>query len=392
MRHISTTPFGRRTAAAALQAREAVATAPACPSPGADKWSILRELTEGREAFGLTDRNLSVLSALLSFHPTRELHSGALRVFPSNASLSARLHGMPESTLRRHLATLVNAGMILRHDSPNGKRYVTRNRQGHIDSVFGFDLHPLLLRAAEISEAAEAARQTQYLIRRARQTVILLMRDAGMMLELVEDGSQLEISSCRERLDALKPLLRRKLDLHALSDLEAALRKLLAEMRSSAPEPCGMSANDIQNERHPHNTDSDNLESESAEEPGMDLPPLPLVLKAAPDIEGYAPDPVRDWRGLTSLADFIRPMMGITLETWQFARHNLGERTASVALACILQRFQQIRNPGAYLRRLSLMDNFRVGPMVLSLLRSSEKAGNGVDSCQLHVEQYAWAG
>ena len=64
-----------------------------------------------RATFGLTDRNPAVLSALLSFHPARKLGDGLLTVFPSNASLGARLHGMPESTLRRHLV----AGIVLRY-------------------------------------------------------------------------------------------------------------------------------------------------------------------------------------------------------------------------------------------------------------------------------------
>ncbi|WP_167623532.1 plasmid replication protein RepC [Paracoccus sp. AK26] len=145
-----------------------------------DKWSLIQDLTDGREALGLTDRNLSVLSALLSFYPGRELRSGALTVFPSNASLSARLHGMPESTLRRHLAALCQASLINRCDSPNGKRYATRDGQGRIDRVFGFDLRPLLDRAAEIAEAAEDARETRRLVRKTRQSISLLLRDLAL--------------------------------------------------------------------------------------------------------------------------------------------------------------------------------------------------------------------
>ena len=60
---------------------------------------------------------LAVLSALLSFHRGKELaDDDALIVFPSNAALSERAHGMAESTLRRHLAALVRAGLILRRD------------------------------------------------------------------------------------------------------------------------------------------------------------------------------------------------------------------------------------------------------------------------------------
>ncbi|MTE01051.1 replication initiation protein [Paracoccus sp. YIM 132242] len=374
MRHISTTPSGRRSPAAGLLAGQALAAGTVSVPAGTDKWTILQDLTEGREAFGLTDRNLSVLSALLSFHPARDLADGALTVFPSNSSLSARLHGMPESTLRRHLAALVEAGLIRRQDSPNGKRYATRDGRGRIDRVFGFDLGPLLRRVAEIREAAEAARETARLMRRARQTVVLLLRDIASRPGM--DQPPAEATAPRHaRLAELRLRLRRKLGLADLSALEAALRQVLAETGAAEERSPGMSGNDARNERHQHNADSDHPESELAmkQEDGDKLP-LPIVLKAAPDISQYAAEPLRDWKDLTRLAEFVRPMMGITAETWLSARQSLGDRTASITLACILQRFTRIRNPGAYLRRLSLTPDFRPGPMVMALLRGAGMA------------------
>jgi replication initiation protein RepC len=171
--------------------------------------------------------------------------------------------------------------------------------------------------------------------------------------------------SCRADLAAMQRLLRRKLDLNALSGMETALRGLLDGAENGA-ETTESSANDTRNERH-HNTDSDLHESEKSDDQ-QEVPPLAVVLKAAPEIETYATRPIEDWRELSQLADFVRPMMGITTETWQSARRMLGERRASIALACILQRFSWIRNPGAYLRRLSRSPNLDVGPMVMALL------------------------
>ncbi|WP_371328623.1 helix-turn-helix domain-containing protein [Shinella sp. HZN7] len=54
------------------------------------------------------------------------------------------------ATLRRHLAALVEAGLIERRDSPNGKRYAHRGRGGEIGAAFGFSLAPLLARAGEL--------------------------------------------------------------------------------------------------------------------------------------------------------------------------------------------------------------------------------------------------
>ena len=63
-------------------------------------------------------------------------------VFPSNDQLSLRAHGMAPATLRRHLAVLVHCGLLIRRDSPNGKRYARKGQGGTIESAFGFDLMP----------------------------------------------------------------------------------------------------------------------------------------------------------------------------------------------------------------------------------------------------------
>jgi len=372
MRHISMTPFGRQPVTAGLLATQALAEAPAPDAP-IDKWVLLKDLSEARANFSLSDRNLAVLSALLTFLPARELRDDALTVFPSNASLSARLHGMPESTLRRHLAALVDAGMLLRHDSPNGKRYATRDGKGRIEQVFGFSLRPLLLRATEIATAAASARETARNIRKVRQTIALLWRDLSQLVAC-ELGSA--HPGLAERLAALQPLLRRKLGLEQLLLLSDTLRELLENIAPTASKPEEMSGNDIQNERHQQSSDSDNQESEYAMKQEKQLLPLELVLKAAPEILEYALCPVRTWRDLEALAEFVHPMMGITTETWRQASEILGRSATATVLACILQRLDRINSPGAYLRRLTNTPNFQTGPMVMALLRA-EQIGQG---------------
>lgn len=144
----ATTPFGgARMRASNFLQQEAVSQRRAALKSGgndtatAEKWQLIRALSEARGSYGLSDRALAVLEALLSFHPERELDgSSPIVVFPSNAELSLRSRGMADATLRRHLAALVEAGLILRRDSPNGKRYCRRDDHGGIEAAFGFDL------------------------------------------------------------------------------------------------------------------------------------------------------------------------------------------------------------------------------------------------------------
>lgn len=378
MEILTTTPFGRRPVTAALIEQARAARAPAS-TPQVDKWEIFRALCVGRAAFGVSDRDLTVLNALLSFHQEASLSDNeSLIVFPSNRALSERAHGMAESTLRRHLAALVGAGLILRHDSPNGKRYATRAADGSIARAFGFDLRPLLVRAREIMQAAAEARAAAERLRRLREEVVLMKRD---LLKLIEYGRESQPGAPWEAFEqaalAFHKRLRRKMDFAALEALAADLREQLAEIRDILSETEEMSGNDADYERHHSNSKPDSHDSEPAHEEGEATRaepslPLALVLKACPDILPYAPHAPKHWHELVALAGFVRGMMGVSPDAWRQAQAVMGPEVAAITLAAILQRIGEIKSPGGYLRALTRKAEtgaFSPGPMILALLR-----------------------
>lgn len=133
-----TTPFGRRAMSFGVLATQ-FAAQKTRKVEAVDKWKLYRSVCEARPLLGVTDRSLAVLNALLSFYPKNELSSEAgLVVFPSNTQLSLRAHGMAEQTLRRHLSALVEAGLIIRKDSPNGKRYARKHREARSAKPMAF--------------------------------------------------------------------------------------------------------------------------------------------------------------------------------------------------------------------------------------------------------------
>lgn len=78
--------------------------------------------------------------------------------------------------LRYPLAALVDCGLITRRDSPNGKRYARKDRGGDIEAAFGFSLAPLLARAHEFAQAAEA-------LRLMRERITVHRRDIRKLIE-----------------------------------------------------------------------------------------------------------------------------------------------------------------------------------------------------------------
>ena len=350
-----------------------------------EKWALFRDLCVARTQFGVSDRDLTVLNALLSFYPHEELAQDApIIVFPSNRKLGERAHGMAESTLRRHLAALVAAGLILRHDSPNGKRYAVRGAGGAFQRIFGFDLSPLLYRGEEIAAAAEAEREAAEHLRRLREAVVLKIRDAGKLVTYaVEEGlvSEATAENLIKRSDDLRKALRRKLDAASLGDLLSFATDLLADVEGflEVSETEKLSGNDNDTERHQQNSNPDTIDFEPCLEKqrgqGGRLP-LTLVLKAAPEIATYASDPIRTPADLVAAAEFIRPMLGISPHAWAEAIHHMGSVTASTVLACILQKGTAIHSPGGYLRALTgkaAEGCFSPGPMVMALLQADGK-------------------
>ncbi|MBK5925904.1 plasmid replication protein RepC [Rhodobaculum claviforme] len=373
MYHISLTPFGRQPVTAAHLAAAARAEAPA-PVARICKWALLRDLTAARADYGLRDRDLAVLSALLSFHPEGDLEDGAaLVVHPSNTRLSERAHGMAESTLRRHLAALVSAGMIVRRDSPNGKRYAARGPEGRV--AFGFDLRPLLVQAPEIASRAAAARDAALCLRRLREATVIALRDTAKLLAWAADGGA-PCPALTERHADLARGLRRKMDLTALGALHRAALSLRDEVKPlvihEKTEVPGGSPRRI--ERHVQSSDKDLRESETPPKESATPPlPLELVLKAAPEILHHAPHGIARWRDLLAVAQRLHPMMDISADAWAEACRLMGPEAAAVTLACMLQRSTRIARPGGYLRRLSAKaahGRFSPLPMVMALLRA----------------------
>jgi replication initiation protein RepC len=133
--HQPTTPFGRRTLTLAHVATQ-MAASNRPPDEVVHKWQVFRAICTGRPKLGVSERALAVLNTLLSFYPETTLTGeDELIVFPSNEQLCLRTHGMPPSTLRRQLASLVDAGLVVRRDSPNGKRYARKGGRSPLPSA-----------------------------------------------------------------------------------------------------------------------------------------------------------------------------------------------------------------------------------------------------------------
>jgi replication initiation protein RepC len=371
-----------------------------------EKWKVFRDVCEARERLGLQDRALAVLDALLTFYPDTELNAELnIVVFPSNGQLSVRAHGITGTTLRRHLAALVEAGLIQRRDSPNGKRYAHRNQDGEIEQAYGFDLSPLVARAADLAAIAQDVAAERIRFRRAKETLTICRRDVRKLITAaMEEGVPGDWLAVEGRYLGILERLPRypaRTQVESTLDEMQALREEVLNRLEIQVKIKNSDGNDIQNGRHIQNSKPDFIyelepgyEKEQGEKlrqephalsvargrtPASGEPtrsfPLGMVLRACPQIGDYGPPGgISHWRELMSAAVLVRSMLGVSPSAYQEACESMGPGNAAVAIACILERSNFIHSPGGYLRdltRRSERGEFSLGPMLTALLKAN---------------------
>ena len=404
--HLSTTPFGRRTLTLAHVATQASAKARP-PEKAAHKWNVFRAICTAKARIGVSERALGVLNALLSFHPETVLTGDNLIVFPSNQQLALRAHGMAPATLRRHLAALVDCGLVIRRDSPNGKRYARKGQGGDIELAFGFDLGPLVARVDEFEAWADEVRSEERALKLVRERITICRRDIAKMIATGIDESVPIAVKGRGISDwpGIHALYRgiveripRSASRHQLEPVADELSTLADEILMLL-EDCvktnNLSANESQSERHKQNSNPDSpieLEPSFRESKGARAEPKPqtarmpegtyplgMVLDACPDLVDYAKTGISNWRDFLAIVAVVRPMLGISPSAWEEAQAAMGEVQAAMVVAAILQRGAAIVSAGGYIRGLTekaRTGQFSPGPMLMALIGKRKQAAN----------------
>jgi replication initiation protein RepC len=395
---LPTTPFGRRPLALAHVASQMVVKHGPREAT-ANKWTVFNTICEAKLRLGLPERSLTVLEALLTFHPETVLSGTDLIVFPSNDRLALRAKGMAPTTMRRHLALLVDAGIIIRRDSPNGKRFARKTAGGSISHAFGFDLAPIVARAPEFKTLAEEVQADRCALKYARERISLARRDIVKIITTgLEEGVPIPATgqgpSTWEGVHALyRTIIARIPRVGALAEIEPIAEELTAfadrllNTLETHIETIKMGTNERQSGRHIQNSNTNRFpeleprlreggaaRAEPNQQPSAATErsyPLGMVLKACPDLADYAKGGISNWRDFLAASAVVRPMLAISPSAWEEAQTVMGEAAAAIVVACILQRATAIKSAGGYLRELTRKaesGQFSLGPMLMALI------------------------
>lgn len=310
--------------------------------------------------FGLKANHSSILNMLVSF--LRDLTAdGRPVIYASNRAMCERAHGMELQTLQRGLRRLIEAGLIRRHTSPNGKRYTHRAADGTILEAFGIDISPLIERRAEIQELSASAH--------AQEIEMRILRDRLSCLRY-------NFAKNSPQEDRIRALLRRgSASAGDFLDLIAALE---AELGTDVIEPNfpvhpaeiptetkKMTPSEYQIDAHQQNIKqniydkkqvADHRNREVQVEPMIcmeeDLPDLETVFENCPSALEYSPYQINTWRDAIGLAFELAPHIGIRTELAARAGQKLGLHGFAMTIFVLVQRCNEISNAPGYLQRI----------------------------------------
>jgi replication initiation protein RepC len=353
---------------------------------------------------------------LMAFSQPQDWQRGSRPiVWPGNAALCDRL-GISERHLRRLLARLIEAGVIVPVDSAQGRRWGRRDSSGRIVEAYGFDLSPLADRHAEfimIAEQAEEERKARTALRRrltiARKAIQQLAETAiehGLTGTPAEAGGtpirpqggedqgipgqdwrawlaearRIEATAAMEGVP-IEEIGVVTADLERRRQHGETMLMVLLRVKESGQPDSQVRPNTTTTQPEADSSATCKPDSEKRSNgPGRPLsevssnalpdePPAVtprFVLRVSPPLQQQILNPSPTWADVVDAADRLRHRLGISRAAWIDACQVLGRYQAATAVAIIAAKQESIRSPGGYLR--GMIARAREGD--LHLLRS----------------------
>ena len=328
--------FRKATAPAGQQAHPLLSADNGIP----ERHIVIETVRNAAPRLGLSASVIATLDAMLSCLAPKRVHH---TVFASNATLTFRRNGISDRTLRRHAAALQEAGLLVRNDSPNGKRFTKHSALEGKALRFGFDLTPLFQRLQEIAAlAAEALRVREHIsyLRTKIRAIANAQRDKNP-----DDPTITETFR----------VLRRKLSVEDCENLLNELPQMPVEGESTElgtpPVTHKMTASDGQNVRHHHKSNKEPNDKEGLE-PSSELT-VPEILNACPEAVVFALKEITTPQDVIEHARTLAPMIGITNTSYETAHRRLGPMKAAATVWAVMQLHDQIKSVGAYFHSIT---------------------------------------
>jgi replication initiation protein RepC len=173
----------RRLTPSLLQADRAAERFDGLPDGVGVHGQLLAAFKAAAPRLGLSVRLIHTLDWLFRLTRPQDWEEGGRPVVWPSASMQQEALGLSESGVRNINRGLIDAGLITMKDSPNGKRYGMRDREGRIIEAYGFDLSPIATRYGEFMRLAAEAEAERELIGRLRRRATNARKAIAQILE-----------------------------------------------------------------------------------------------------------------------------------------------------------------------------------------------------------------
>ncbi len=350
---------------------------------------------------GFSPRVVHAIDWLFAFTQPQDWAEGSRPVVWPSAALQRDALGLGVTQVKTLNRCLVELGLLTMKDSPNGKRYGKRDRQGRLVEAYGFDLSPLFARMAEfhaIAEQGRALRERMRLLRRrttiARNGLLQILETAAELGFADATWQRLEIEG-RALARSLRSVEREDEMAIGVASLERRqlearerLEKLLAEMTPSASEAVDTDPKRPENRPHQYSYKPNPYPQEdtviaskgskwSAASPVTQPEPGPWprdrqknsapppdrtdsgsvlkinteeLIQLAPRLKPYLRTSAPAWPDIIEAADWLRHDLGVSKPLWGEACIAMGREKAAIALAIVSARPPEYftATPGGY--------------------------------------------
>src|SRR4051794_28207598 len=132
---------------------------------------------------GIAPRLVHALDWLFRFTQPQDWQKDSRPIVWPSARMQQEALGLSPTQVKETNRQLIERGLVSMKDSPNGKRYGTRDPKGRIVEAYGFDLAPIAIRHAEFVRLAGEARAERLAIGRLRRRTTIARKGIVQILE-----------------------------------------------------------------------------------------------------------------------------------------------------------------------------------------------------------------
>ena len=395
---------------------------------GAQKPSqVLGAFKAAAPYLGIGPREVHAIDWLFTFTQPQDWTEGNHPIVWPSAALQGDTLDLGETQVKALNRHLVELGLVVMKDSPNGKRYGKRDAKGRIVEAYGFDLAPLGARQAEFEEVARKGRAERDRMRHLRRRatiarngltqIVETVAELGLMdpdwLRLEEEGRALARSLAKvERTDEMEigvvSLERRQ------REARERLENLMPKAEETISEAVDSDPKGAENRPHqytyktPFYPEQDTViateacKSVSARGvPNPDTPGVPPdrqderkvpavrtdngtvmrlstddLVQMAPRLRPYLQSAAPSWPDIVNAAEWLRQDLGVSRSLWGEACLAMGREQAAIAIAIVSAKPAEhfTSSPGGYFH--GMVAKAKTGELNLSRTVWGLRAGN----------------